>query len=78
MLVIWVISGGICYSLAKGKEKNQGLAFGMGFLFGFWAILYYAFCKEGGIPCGFCKKLISKEASICPYCQKEIHKLKVV
>ena len=71
-----LIIGFVCYKLAENKEKDKWWAFLMGCLFGIWAILYYAFCQKGGVPCSFCKELHSKEATICPHCQKDLKEIK--
>lgn len=72
IIFIWLLCGAICYDLAKKKEKDKWHAFCCGCLFGLWAILYYLLCGKGGVPCKFCRETISKEATICPHCQKEL------
>ena len=69
-IFIWIILGGICYHLAEKKEKDKNWAFLMGCFFGLLAVLYYIFCKKGGVPCKFCRELISKKAIVCSHCQK--------
>ena len=44
LVLIWLVSGVVCMLLAQGKNKNGGLAFVMGALFGIFAIIYYAAC----------------------------------
>ncbi len=76
-IFVWIVEAAICYSLAEKKEKDKWWAFLMGCLFGFLAILYYLLCKKGGVPCEFCRELISKEATICSYCQKNVVKSRI-
>jgi len=45
ILIIWFACGLICYSLAKEKGKNELIAFALGLLFGFFAVVYYLLSK---------------------------------
>lgn len=40
-IICWLLFGGICYYLAKEKNRNTGLAAIMGCLFGIFALIYY-------------------------------------
>jgi|GEM_PF-1237475 len=44
-IIVWLACGLICYGLAKEKGKNELIAFGVGVLFGFFAIIYYLLSK---------------------------------
>lgn len=72
LIFVWILSGVICYALAKKKEKSGGIAFLMGVLFGFLAIIYYIIAKRGGGNCKFCAEVISKKAIVCPHCQSDL------
>lgn len=41
LIIVWVLFGGICYLLAKEKNRNEWLAAFMGVLFGIFAVAYY-------------------------------------
>lgn len=41
IIIIWVLFGGVCYLLAKEKNRNEWLAAFMGVLFGIFALIYY-------------------------------------
>jgi len=71
LIIFWIIFGLICYKLAEDKNRDKNLAFWMGVLFGFFAVIYY-FCVKGGILCPKCRERISKDAELCPYCRTEL------
>lgn len=40
-IIIWILCGVGCMKLAENKNRNQGLAFVMGCLFGVFALVFY-------------------------------------
>ncbi|MBU1289964.1 hypothetical protein KKG85_01835 [Patescibacteria group bacterium] len=73
IIIFGVIWGMICFFIAQRKERSAGVAFFMGLIFGFFAFLYYIFCKSGGKVCPKCQKRISLKAEICPYCRTKFN-----
>jgi len=69
IIISAVIWGVICFFIARSKERSTGIAFFMGLIFGFFAFIYYLFCKSGDKICPKCQKRISSKAEICPYCR---------
>jgi hypothetical protein len=69
--IIWTI---ICVYLAGKKGKDEVIAGVMGFILGFFAFLYYAFCEDKSIKCPTCKEVVKKDATICPHCHKKLDK----
>jgi len=71
-LVICLFFGFLSTGLAKRKKRNEIIGFFAGFFFGILAILYYLIVGEPSVPCAFCRKKVSREALICPYCHKKL------
>jgi len=67
--IFWAI---ICYILAQKKDKDKGIAFVMGLIFGLFAVIYYAVCSEGSFRCPFCQGQIRSGVKVCKHCGKEI------
>lgn len=40
-IICWLLFGGVCYLLAKEKNRNTAVAAIMGCLFGIFALIYY-------------------------------------
>jgi len=62
----------LCYSLAQKKDKNKGVAFFMGLIFGIFAVLYYGLCSEGSFKCPHCDGQIKHGVSVCKHCGRDI------
>ena len=70
-IIIGLVFGFICYFIAKSKNRNEGLAFLWGFLFGLLALIVYA-CLEPLAVCPHCGTGIKTNARICYKCSKTI------
>jgi len=58
-----------------GERKGETLAgFLFGLLFGPLGILIEVFSKGNRMACPYCKELVHPDATVCPHCQKDIHK----
>ena len=45
LLVIWIAFAIICYAIAKSKGRNEWIAFGVGLLFGVFAVAFYLIAR---------------------------------
>jgi len=70
-IIIAIVFGTICSLVAKSKNRNWGLAFLWGFLFGLIALIVYL-CLSPLAFCPHCKTGIKTNATICWRCGKTI------
>lgn len=71
-IFIWLLLGSLSAYLAHKKDKDWKWAFLMGCTFGILALIYYVFCRKGGVTCKHCAELISKKAKVCRWCGKDV------
>jgi len=84
-LVISIVCGAISSSIMKSKGRSGGAGFAWGFLLGFIGLIIVALFPrdEAGIQqnlledgyhkqCPFCRKVIDKDATICPFCRSQL------
>jgi len=70
-IIIGIVCGTICSLIAKSKNRNWGMAFLWGFLFGLIALIVYL-CLSHLALCPHCKTGIKPYARICWKCGKTI------
>lgn len=63
---------GLISSLIGNKKGETISSFFLGVLLGPIGIIIVLLTKGNRIACPYCKKLIHKEATKCPYCQSDI------
>src|ERR1700685_3903569 len=68
VVLIWIVCGIAAASVAGGRGGNGCLWFGLGVLFGPFALL---FAYSVGVPCPACRRNISAQATTCSYCGSE-------
>jgi len=69
-LIFWILCGVIAAMIAAGKGSHPAGYAILGFILGPIGIIMALLMS--GETCAFCGKRISKDASICPYCQHQL------
>jgi hypothetical protein len=77
-----LIFGAICSAIWRSKGGGPGAGFFIGFFLGIFGLIFVAVATPAGSgtqqagrnmmrECPFCKSSIRRDASVCPYCQRE-------
>ncbi len=75
-----IVMGIACYFLAKKRNKNEKLAFVLGFILGIFALAYYLFVaarrstslQEDYVKCKECEEIFVSSKKFCPNCKKKV------
>jgi len=70
-IVIWFLCG-IVAAMIGGKKGEGCAALIVGVIFGPFGIVFAILSKGNRKTCPYCKELVHKDASVCPYCQGDI------
>ena len=77
-----LICGVVCYFLAKKRNKNERLAFALGFLLGIFALAHHIFIAARGstsergdyVKCKECDEIFVNTKKFCPKCKQKTTK----
>lgn len=68
-MVIWLLFAHAAGAI--GSKKGIGfLGFMHGLLFGPFGVLWTIFTDGNRQTCPYCKSLVHKDATVCPYCRR--------
>lgn len=79
--ILWVIPIFVAYSIGRPKGR-MGIAYGL--LLGWVGVIILALlppvrnAAAGYRPCPFCKEQIRRDATVCPFCQRDVEAVPAV